>query len=81
MQTRSTAVNTRELRSIVGDIDEAKIIEILKLNPSVTDLEEAVIWDGGDGDTLGKQGHPLVRTAAQIFEILTADDDESQAEH
>lgn len=81
MQTRSTAVNTRELRSIVGDIDEAKIIEILKLNPSVTDLEEAVIWAGGDGDTLGKQGHPLVGTVAQIFEILTADDDESQAEH
>jgi len=76
MQTQPKAASGSELRSIVGNIDEAKIIEILKLNPTVADLEEAALWAGGEGDTLGKEGHPLTGTAAQVFDILIADEDE-----
>jgi hypothetical protein len=64
------------LRSILGDFDDAKIIEILVLNPSVADLEEAAIWATGDGDVLARNGRPLAGLAADIVEILTADEDE-----
>lgn len=75
------AIRADELKSIVGDIDEAKVIEILKLNPSVAELEEAAVWAAGDGDVLDKQGRPLTGTAALIFDILTADEEEPPPVH
>ncbi len=80
MPTRQDApprtIRADELKSIVGDIDEAKVIEILKLNPTVAELEEAAVWAAGDGDVLDKEGRPLTGIAAQIFDILTADEEE-----
>jgi hypothetical protein len=65
-----------ELRSILGDVDDATTLEILGLNPTVADLEEAVMWASGRGDILGKQGRPLTGIAAQIFDILARDEQE-----
>jgi hypothetical protein len=59
----------------LGDIDEA-IIAILALKPSLAELEQAAVWATGDGDVLGKTGHPLTAIAAQIVDILTADEEE-----
>ncbi len=80
MQARQKIASEHELRSIVGDIDETKIVEIIKLNPTVADLEEAAIWAGGNGDTLGKTGHPLTGIAAQVFDILIVDEEETSNE-
>lgn len=68
-----------DVRSILGDVDDATTLEILGLNPTVADLEEAVMWASGSGDVLGKQGRPLAGTAAQVFDIL-ARDEEDEAE-
>ena len=83
MSTQSTKSNEHtatvsrdELQHILGDIDDAKAIEILALKPSLADLEEAAIWASGDGDVLAKGGHPLGATAAKIVEILTLDEEE-----
>jgi hypothetical protein len=64
------------VKAILGDIDEAKIIEILELQPAFADLEEAALWATGDGDVLAKEGRELSGTAAEIVEILTADEEE-----
>ena len=72
-----TAIGAAELRAIVGDVGEAKIIEILELRPTVAEVEEAVVWATGDGDLLGKSGRPLSPMASAIAEVLTADEEES----
>ena len=66
-----------DLRHILGDIEDAKILEILALRPTLADLEEAAAWAAGDGDVLARSGHSLTATAAEIVDILTADDEES----
>jgi hypothetical protein len=71
-----TAIGAVELNAIVGDIGEAKIIEILELCPTVAEVEEAVVWAAGNGDLLGRGGRPLSSMAAAIVEILTADEEE-----
>jgi hypothetical protein len=76
---RQAAKPTREdLRRLFGDIDERKVLDILALNPTTADVEEAAQWAAGDGDILDKSGHPLSGIAAQICEIVTADEDEDR---
>jgi hypothetical protein len=74
--TRRVAVSAEQLRSILGDIDDAKFIEILEMRPTLAEVEQAAIWATGDGDILAKEGRPLSGKAAQIVEILTADEEE-----
>jgi hypothetical protein len=74
--TPQTAINADQLRSIVGDIEDAKFIEILELRPTLAEVEQAAIWAAGDGDILGKEGRPLTGKIAQIVEILTAEEEE-----
>jgi hypothetical protein len=65
-------VDERTLRSIVGTIDDDKVIEILELQPSVSEVEQAIVWAGGNGGVLSKGGRPLTGKAAAIVDILTA---------
>ena len=71
-------ISPAKLKSIVGEIDDAKVIEILELKPTYADLELAAAWAIGNGDVLAKAGQPLAGTAAAILEILTADDEEPE---
>ncbi len=68
-----------EVKQIVGDIDDAKTIEILELRPTVVEFEEAAAWVSGNSEILGKAGRPLTGDGAQIVDILTADEDEEPA--
>ncbi len=71
------AIATRDdLLRLVGDIDERKVLEILALHPTVSEVEEAALWAGGDGDVLAKRGHPLHGTVAGVVDILAADEEE-----
>lgn len=67
-----------ELRSILGDLDDATTLEILGLSPTVADLEEAVTWASGSGDVLGKRGRPLTGIAAQVFDILASGQEDQE---
>jgi hypothetical protein len=76
---RQAATATRDdLRGLFGDIDERKVLDIMALNPATADVEEAALWVIGDGDVLGKLGHPLSGIAAEVLEILTADDEDER---
>lgn len=72
----SKTISEHELKLIVGNVDENQVIDILKLQPTVGELEEAVVWATGDGDVLAKEGRPLTGKISDIVEILTADEDE-----
>lgn len=71
-------VTRDEIKAVLGDIDDNKIIEILALKPSLVDLEAAVMWLAGDSDILAKDGYQLSEAAAQIVDILAMDEDEAE---
>jgi len=76
--SRRIPATAGELRAILGELDDAKVLEILNLSPTVLELEEAVVWGRGDGDVLGKEGRPLTGIAAQVLEILTRNEQEEE---
>ena len=73
------AISEQEFKAIVGNVDARQMIEILKLQPTLAELEEAVAWASGDSDILGKEGHILTDKVSAIVDILTADDEDEQA--
>ncbi|MBI2719723.1 MAG: hypothetical protein HYX36_13340 [Rhizobiales bacterium] len=67
-----------DLLRILGDIEESKILDILALRPSVADLESVALWAVGEGESIARAGHPLTGVIAEIYEILTADEEDPQ---
>lgn len=65
-----------DLLRLVGGADERKVLAILALHPTISEIEQAALWATGDGDVLAKAGHPLSGTAAEVLDILIADEEE-----
>jgi hypothetical protein len=76
--TDSTArqATSGDVRKVLGDLDDAKVTEILALNPSLADLEDVAICMAGDHDVLAKSGHHVPVTAARIIELLVEEEEE-----
>jgi hypothetical protein len=72
---QSTRASAEDVKRILGDVDTAKLLEIMGLRPTVLDLEQASMWLAGDADVFGP-GEPLPPTAGSIVAILTADEDD-----
>jgi len=80
MQKAAIGFNRRpatqdDIKSILGNLDETKMLPIMALRPSVADVEEASIWLGGDPDVFGAV-EPLKGIASQIVTILTVEEEE-----
>ena len=69
-------VAAEDLKRLLGDIDDDKIVEILDLEPTIAEVEEAVAWCLGESDVMGSARKPLRGKAARIFEILNAGDED-----
>jgi hypothetical protein len=67
-----------DVRKILGDLDAAKITDILALKPSLADLECVATCMAGDHDVLAKSGHHVPVTAAQIIELLAEAEEEPE---
>lgn len=67
-----------DIRKLLGDLDDAKVAEILTLKPSLADLEDAATCMAGDHDVLAKSGHHVPLAAARIVELLTAEEEEPE---
>jgi hypothetical protein len=65
-----------DLHQILGDIDDSTALAILALKPSIAQLEEARVWLNGAGDVLGKEHRPLDGVVAEIFDMLTVEEEE-----
>jgi hypothetical protein len=78
-QTADTArrgrATTEDVTRILGDLDPAKMLPIIELQPTILDVEEASMWLSGDRDVFGP-GLPLQGKPCQIVAILTADEEE-----
>jgi hypothetical protein len=83
MTTQSSTSATRpaesaDVRKILGDLDDAKVADILALKPSLADLEDVAICMAGNHDVLAKSGHHVPVTAAQIIELLAEAEEEPE---
>jgi hypothetical protein len=73
---KSSAMATRkDVNDILGDVDDAKMLAIIALRPTVADLERASMWLSGDTDVFGA-GQPLKDVASQIVTLLTEDEED-----
>jgi methylmalonyl-CoA mutase cobalamin-binding subunit len=64
-----------DIKRIIGQLDDAKLLDIMALGPTIADVEEASMWLSGDADIFGA-GNPLKRVPGDIVAIVTADEDE-----
>ena len=42
-----------DIQRILGTLDEAKLLDIMALRPTILDIEEASVWLAGDADVFG----------------------------
>ena len=63
-----------EVRHVAGPLNDDAVAAILRIGPSLEDLEAAVRYALGEGDLVDRAGHPLSGRVAQIYEILSAED-------
>jgi hypothetical protein len=75
--TAQPAAST-DVRKILGDLDDAKVAEIMALKPSLADLEDVAICMAGDHDVLAKSGHHVPATASRIIELLAEEEQEPE---
>lgn len=70
----AASITAREIRALCGDVLDWKVAAIEALRPTSGDIATAVGWSQGM-DELGARGRPLEGLAAQVYEILKADED------
>jgi hypothetical protein len=73
----STVATHDDITSILGEIDQAKLIEVISLQPTIADIEQASLWLSGDADVFGA-APPLKGKASRIVTILTMDEEEER---
>jgi hypothetical protein len=73
-----TRASLDDIKRVFGALDQAKLLDILALRPSILDLENALMSLSGDRDVFGT-GEALPSTAGEIAAIVTADEDEESA--
>ena len=76
-ETHPTPATSADVKGVLGDMDEARMLAILALEPTVADLELASMTLSGDNDVYGA-GPPLKGAAGEIVALLTADEEEER---
>jgi hypothetical protein len=71
----NTLATPDDVKSILGELDDAKLLDILALSPTILDIEEASMWLSGDSDVFDAS-QPLKQVAGDIVAILTAEEEE-----
>jgi hypothetical protein len=71
-------VTSDDLRRILGELDDPRVIEILELAPTAADVEEAMRCLADDDDVIGEEGKHVSAVARRIVEILTAAEQEDE---
>lgn len=67
----------KDVRDVLGEMDDATLSAIIELRPTIADVEEASVWLSGDRDVFGA-GAPLKDVAGEIVSLLSADDEEEE---
>lgn len=67
-------MSREDVYELAGRVADRTVIAILETGASVTDLEIAAVHARGEGDRVGRLGHPLSGKAAQVADILAKDE-------
>ena len=70
-----TRATTEDIRGILGEIDEDKLLAIASLQPTIADVEAASMWFSGDADVFDA-GTPIHGRASEIITILSEGEEE-----
>lgn len=65
---RIAEVTSNDVLRLFGDVDTETLVEILALNPTFAELEEAALRVAGDGEAVGRTQAP--GTVAAILDLL-----------
>ena len=65
-----------DFKRILGELNEPTLLEILQVDPTLEELEEAAICLAGDQDVLAKSGHHVSPKAGRLVEIITSNEEE-----
>jgi hypothetical protein len=68
-------VSQDEVRRLFGELDEARVAEILKLRPTLQEIELAALCLDGRTHVFVEGGYHLSATAARILEIVLSDEE------
>ena len=71
----AAALGRSDILRIAGNIDDAKVAAIRRSGASAADLETAVAWASSLTGVMGRERRPLSGVVAQVYDILTADED------
>ena len=68
-------LSRREILETAGNVEDAKVAAIEASAATREQLEEAAAWASGLSGVMSKERHSLSGVVAEIYEILTADED------
>ena len=71
------AATNADITGVLGAIDSDKLLQILSLHPTVSEVEGAAMWLSGDTDVFGANP-PVKGNVSHIVTILTAEEEEEQ---
>jgi hypothetical protein len=77
-EQRTEHASSSEIRAVLGALDEATLLQIVVLRPTIHDLEEPATWLSGDRDIFGA-GEPLKDVAAEIVAVLTTNEEDEES--
>ena len=79
-QPTSATIDRATLKGLLRDIDEAsddgRLDQILALHPTLTEVEEAILWLDGKANALLGHGHLPAPATIGIVSILAGDEEE-----
>lgn len=75
LRTATVGLDRDTILRIAGNIEDAKVAAIERSGATAEQLEEAVAWVSGLSGVMGKERRSLSGIVAQLYEILTADED------
>lgn len=64
-----------DIKSVLGDLDQAQVLAIMSVRPTIADIEQASVWLDGDPDVFGA-GMVVQGVASEIVTILAENEDE-----
>jgi hypothetical protein len=71
-------VSAAEIRRVAGPLNDETVAQIMRIGPSMEELEIAARYATGEGDLLDRMGHPLDGRVAQIYDILSAEEGDEE---
>jgi hypothetical protein len=71
---------SEDIRRILGDLDPAKVFDILCQRPTVLDVKQALLWFSGDA-AIFEQNDAVQSPAGKIMAVLTAGKQDDPKSH